>query len=177
MSAAAGAAIWKPRMPSPFSPSSRPAVHPEPARRVAWSVLAAAVGLLLLSACQAQPAQAKQAAPAAPPARPAAEPADAMAALRARISAEIGAARCAREDECRTLAVGERPCGGPEAWLAYSTSTGNAAKLAAWAAEWRTLRQAQNKQNQLMSTCQVIADPGAQCVQQSCTLQTAPALR
>jgi hypothetical protein len=158
-------------------PAQRLAQHRRPAARGRWAAVLSAVALLMLGACQAQSASPVAAAGPAAAAPSAAKPAAAIAALQARISQEIGAARCERDGQCRTLAVGARPCGGPEAWLAYSASTGDAARLAAWAAEWTTLRQAQNTQDKLMSACQVLPDPGARCVQQRCALQAVPALQ
>lgn len=85
------------------------------------------------------------------------------ATLLQRIEAEIGTAACTGTDECRSLAIGAKACGGPTRWLAWSTSASNAAQLQAWAAE---LAQRQRRREQalgMVSTCSVVPDPGASC--------------
>ena len=140
--------------PSPGSPAG-------PARRIG-RLAAGLTAAWLLGACQAQ-------GPG--------EPEAAIGALRARITSEIGAAACDTDAQCHTLAVGERPCGGPEAWLPYAAEAGRTARLEAWAATWRQWRREQQAQSGLMSTCQVLPDPGARCVRRRCQLPQAAALR
>jgi hypothetical protein len=121
-------------------------------------------GLLALGACQAQPA-------AAPAAGAAAD----EAALLARIRSAVGDARCSADAQCRTLPIGEKACGGPQSWLAWSTSSLQADKLPGWATELAALARARNAQSGMMSTCQYMPDPGAVCQAQRCVLGT-PAL-
>ena len=40
----------------------------------------------------------------------------------ARIRALVGDAPCGGDADCHTLALGARACGGPEAWLAWSSA-------------------------------------------------------
>lgn len=79
------------------------------------------------------------------------------------ILALIGAARCEVDAQCRTLAIGHKACGGPEAYLAWSVSDTDAAALnraaAAYAESRRTAQQASGR----MSNCQFVTDPGASC--------------
>ena len=146
--------------PSHPNRTSQPAAATRRGRAGAWVGVAA---LLLLGACQAQP----------PAKGEAAKGEAAIADLRARITAEIGPARCSSDDQCKTLGVGERPCGGPEAFLPYSTTSGRPDKLAAWAGDWAAQRRAQHAASGLMSTCQMLPDPGARCEQQRCVLRAA----
>ena len=145
-------------------------------RRLARRGLAAA-GLALLGACQAQtPVSAAGPAPVAPPA-PAAVSAVATpdAALMARIQAGIGEARCSGDAQCRTLAIGEKACGGPERWLAWSLSSPQAAQLPAWAAESSALARQRNARSGMLSNCLYQPDPGARCLAGRCVIGT-PAL-
>ena len=112
----------------------------------------------LVSACQAQ----------VPPAKAGA---DAEAALLARIRAEIGQAACASDNQCRTLGVGERACGGPAGWLAWSGDAARGQRLDGWAAELAALQRKRYQDSGMMSTCQVLPDPGARCVAKRCQLQ------
>ena len=83
--------------------------------------------------------------------------------LRQQLVAEIGNAACDTSAQCRTLAVGHRACGGPESYLAYSTKTGDAAKMQRIAAQDTAARKQQDTQSGGMSTCQMVMDPGATC--------------
>jgi len=122
-------------------------------------------GLLALGACQAQPGAVSA---------PAAGAGD-EAALLARIRNAIGDAYCSSDAQCRTLPIGEKACGGPEAWVAWSTTSAQAGQLPGWAAELAALARLRNARSGMMSTCQYIPDPGVVCQSQRCVLQT-PAL-
>ncbi len=117
--------------------------------------------MLLLSACQAQPA----AAPAAGD----------EAALLARIKVGIGDATCSSDAQCRSLAVGEKACGGPEQWWAWSTNSPQAAQLPAWAEKLTTLAKQRNATSGMVGNCRYQPDPGAVCQAQRCVLAV-PAL-
>lgn len=125
--------------------------------------------MLFFSACQSQtspPPAAK--APAVLPANAALQ---AEADLHKRILAEIGGAACASHAQCRTVPVGVKACGGPQAWLAWSTSVSREATLTALAEQLALLQKQRHAQSGVASTCQYIADPGAQCQAQRCTLR------
>ena len=117
--------------------------------------------LLLLSACQAQPAT----APAA----------NEEATLLARIKAGIGDASCSSDAQCRSLGVGERACGGPEQWWAWSVNSPQAAQLPAWAEKLSTLAKQRNATSGMVGNCRYQPDPGAVCQAQRCVL-VVPAL-
>lgn len=140
-----------------------------PHRHARFIPLALALaGGLLMSACLAQTP-----APAAPAAAGAQAGVAAEGALLARIRAEIGDARCDGDAQCRTLAVGEKACGGPAQYLAWSGPAARGRKLEAWAAELATLQRQRAAAGGLMSNCQYMPDPGAACVRQRCVLRAA----
>jgi hypothetical protein len=127
----------------------------------------------LLAACQSQVLAVVPTAVAVPSAAAAADKGDVLAAtLLSRLRAEIGAARCDNDTQCRTVAVGERACGGPEAWLAWSATDSDAARLAALSAESVTQARQRNAQSGMASNCRYNADPGAQCVAGVCRLRS-----
>lgn len=98
------------------------------------------------------------------PARtPLAAAAPAAAGLMQQIKAEIGDAVCDNSQQCRTLPVGHRACGGPDGYLPYSTKRSDAAKLARLAAQDSAARKEQDTRSGMISTCQVMLDPGATC--------------
>jgi hypothetical protein len=125
--------------------------------------------LLFFSACQSQtssPPVAK--APAALPAQAALQ---AEMDLHNRILAEIGGAACISHAQCRTVALGAKACGGPQAWLAWSTSVSREATLTALTEQLAQLQRQRHAQSGMASTCQFIADPGALCQAQRCVLR------
>ena len=69
---------------------------------------------------------------------PAAPPGDTLAQIRAL----IGTAACTDTSQCRTVGIGARPCGGPQAYLAWSTAHTDGAALAALSEKYRLEREA-----------------------------------
>ena len=102
-------------------------------------------------------------APAAGAPAPVSAAAPAAGTLRQQMTAAIGNAACDTSAQCRSLPLGHRPCGGPEAFAAYSTKSGNAANIVRLAAEESAARKEQNERSGVMSTCQAMLDPGAVC--------------
>lgn len=122
------------------------------------AVAAAACGLgLLLTACVAAEAPAPPAAPPAPTA-----PAD-TAALHRQIREAIGDAACSANEQCHTLAVGHKACGGPEAYLVWSSQATDGARLRALAQAYGQARRSENEKSGRVSDCALVTDPGARC--------------
>ena len=96
---------------------------------------------------------------------PAAGPASAPAseALRARIVELIGDAGCDGQGQCHVAGLGQRPCGGPESWLPWSTKTTDPRVLQDAVIELAKARIGENKAAGLLSDCQVRPDPSAVC--------------
>ena len=128
------------------------------------AALALLLASLLLTACLAQPGAAAAGLPD-------------EATLQARLRSAIGDAACTGDAQCRTLAVGEKACGGPEAWWAFSVAGAQAAQLPGWAAELTALSRQRNQRGAIASNCQYQADPGAVCQAQRCVLATPPSAR
>lgn len=105
--------------------------------------------------------------------------ADAGALLK-RIEQGIGTPSCQRDSDCRTLAIGQKSCGGPEAHLPWSTRTvptpeGQKA-LSDLARQHAQARAAAHQASGMMSNCSVLPDPGATCKAQRCVLREAAPL-
>ena len=128
-------------------------------------LLGAALLATASAACSgtAGSAPATPASASAPAATPVAAPVAAGSGLMAQIQAEIGAAACDSDAQCKTIAIGHKACGGPESYLAYSTKSGDGAKLAKLAEQHAAERKAQDTKTGRMSTCSVVMDPGASC--------------
>lgn len=109
--------------------------------------------------------------PPSPPA-PAQAPAPKQDDLLAQIRALIGNASCTDGSQCRTLPIGARACGGPEGYLAYSTSSAPEAELKALAERHKQERADFHAKSGIMSNCRFMPDPGAVCVAGTCQLAT-----
>lgn len=77
---------------------------------------------------------------------------------------------CRETAECKVLAVGSRPCGGPEQYLAYSAINTDEKLLAITNDRYTKLKQQQQQRLGLRSTCQMLPEPLAQCQLRQCSL-------
>ena len=106
------------------------------------------------------------AAPTGAPAAPAAQP----PALWGRVQAEVGDAACTSNSQCRSIAIGHKACGGPESYLAWSTSVSNEATLKDAVAAHAEARRKEDEQSGRVSNCMMLMDPGAVCEAGRCVL-------
>lgn len=127
--------------------------------------LCAAALIMATAACSG--VAGNEPAPAAPVVKKTPAPVSAAApagqTLMQQIKAEIGSAACDTSAQCRSLPVGSRACGGPESYLPYSTKVSDAAKLQRLASQDSAARKEQDTRAGMVSTCQMIMDPGATC--------------
>jgi hypothetical protein len=86
------------------------------------------------------------------------------AALAAEVHRLIGDARCSADAQCRTIAFGAKACGGPQAYLAWSTLVTDTATLEAAAGRHAAWRRAEIGRSGRASDCALVADPGASCL-------------
>jgi hypothetical protein len=114
--------------------------------------------LLASSACRSDAPQAPSTATGSAP-------------LLARIEAARGNAACDSDDQCHTIGVGHKACGGPERYLAWSSRNDDGTRLRALVAEHAAARQAEDTKKGMMSTCSVVPDPGATCAAGQCVLR------
>jgi hypothetical protein len=87
-----------------------------------------------------------------------------------RIRALIGDAACTDASQCHTLAIGARPGGGPQAYLAWSSAHTDGAALARLAQQFKQECEAENAASGMMSDCRFLPDPGAVCRDGTCRL-------
>ena len=90
-------------------------------------------------------------------------PAPVGVAAPTQIRQLIGDAVCSTDADCRTIAVGDKACGGPESYLAWSARQTDPQTLAAVAEQYTSERKAQNRQSGMVSNCAFVTDPGARC--------------
>ena len=85
------------------------------------------------------------------------------ATLHRQIGEEIGDAACTASEQCHTLAVGHKACGGPETYLVWSSAANNGQRLKSLAEAYTQARRDEAKQSGRVSDCSMVADPGARC--------------
>ncbi|HEX8406192.1 MAG TPA: hypothetical protein VF670_16325 [Duganella sp.] len=112
--------------------------------------------------------------PSSPPTAPAA--AGKAEALWQKILAANADTSCDAPSQCHTIGVGSRACGGPESYLAWSSKNSDGAVLKALAEQHSAVRRADDERAQMMSTCLLVADPGASCRAGRCTVNPAARL-
>ena len=85
-----------------------------------------------------------------------------LQSVRAEIDQAIVEARAESLSECRLIGLGERPCGGPRVYGAYSVAQTDSAYLAGLAVVYNQLDRERNQREGLVSTCEVVARPAVQ---------------
>jgi len=81
----------------------------------------------------------------------------------ANIESLIGDAACDSDAQCRTVGVGAKACGGPQAYLAWSSKRTDGAALQQAAERQARAARAAAEASGIMSNCMVTKDPGAFC--------------
>jgi hypothetical protein len=90
------------------------------------------------------------------------------------IEALIGDAACSSDAQCRTIGVGAKACGGPQAYRAWSTARTDESALRAAVEQQASVRRDEMAQGGMVSTCSVVPDPGASCSAGVCRLRSTP---
>ncbi|GHA21606.1 hypothetical protein GCM10008090_34410 [Arenicella chitinivorans] len=87
----------------------------------------------------------------------------------------VGSRVCETDADCATIPLGQRACGGPSGYMAYSKLIGTDAivQLEELAKQSAELAHQNNLKNQMMSTCDVMPPAVAACVEQRCKITTA----
>jgi len=121
--------------------------------------LALSLVLLLSAACGdvAPPTDAPVATPPVEPVEPV-EQGDLVELLQ-EIRLAAGVARADELSQCKAIAVGEKPCGGPERYLVYSTLTADEARLTALVERYNQASARLAREQGLVSDCQFIEAP------------------
>ena len=97
-----------------------------------------------------------------------------LASVHAQLETTLSrASACTVDTECHSVAVGAKACGGPTGYRAYSSKTVSTASVDALAQHERDLAAQAARESHEVSTCFMLADPGAHCQQNKCV--TGPA--
>ncbi len=88
--------------------------------------------------------------------------------LRTHIAAMIEPPSCSSTAECRAMAFGAKPCGGPWTYLVYSVTRTDTATLAEWVQRYNAREADLNRKEGRLSDCMLVAEPQPVCVQGQC---------
>jgi len=97
---------------------------------------------------------------------------DRMAELRRLIKEEIGDARATDLSQCKSIAFGRKPCGGPATYLAYSVAKTDEAKLKLLVDEYNQQSENFNLARKLVSDCIYVSAPKIELVDGVCKLES-----
>ena len=89
----------------------------------------------------------------------------------AAIQVALGDAACDRPQQCHSIAIGAKPCGGPDGYLAWSSKRTDEPTLRSLIARHALARKQENLRNDMLSTCVFEVDPGVTCQAARCTLR------
>jgi hypothetical protein len=87
-----------------------------------------------------------------------------------RIRTLVGSPTCSSDAQCHTMPLGAKSCGGPEGYIAWSSAKTQEAELRALGDSYKEQQRAANAASGMMSTCNVVPDPGAICKTGICQL-------
>jgi hypothetical protein len=91
--------------------------------------------------------------------------------LTAQIDRIIGNATCEVTNQCRVIAVGSKPCGGPWSYRAYSTLNTDVSSLEGTVQRYNDLQKEHNRRTGAISDCMFVTEPTVQCVTGRCVTQ------
>jgi hypothetical protein len=75
---------------------------------------------------------------------------------------------CTEKADCAALPVGQKPCGGPWEYLAYSKNADGAEELVEAASELEKQERAYNVEFEIVSDCLFVVEPATDCVADKC---------
>lgn len=80
--------------------------------------------------------------------------------------------QCQTDNQCEVLPVGNKPCGGPEQYMAYSTTATDQKLLQYTQERYSKLKTEQQKRLGVVSTCQILPKPTAICQAKQCVIKS-----
>ncbi len=76
---------------------------------------------------------------------------------------------CDASFQCKVLAIGERPCGGPSQYVVYSTESLSTSKAEFLAREITSAEHFANKEQSALN-CQPVIKPSTLCIKRKCEI-------
>jgi len=97
---------------------------------------------------------------------------DRLAGLKRSIDEQIGTPRANEPAQCKLIAFGSKPCGGPSSYRAYSTAQTNESKLKELVTEFNELQKKVNEERGLVSDCVFVTEPKVELAGGVCTIRS-----
>jgi hypothetical protein len=91
--------------------------------------------------------------------------------LRRMITEEIGEPRATHASQCKLIAFGSKPCGGPLRYLVYSTAKTNEAKLQQLVSEYNQRQKKYNEERGAISDCMFVTEPKVELINGVCKIK------
>ena len=88
--------------------------------------------------------------------------------MAAQIDTLITEGTCADSEDCRSIAFGDKPCGGPWSYKIYSVSGVDTLQLADLVHAYFKFNRMLNERHGWMSDCMVVMPPNIHCVEGRC---------
>ncbi|MGE0353848.1 MAG: hypothetical protein AB7Q69_11450 [Gemmatimonadales bacterium] len=107
---------------------------------------------------------------AADPAAAAAADSTELARLRAEVTAAIGDPVCTDVSQCRAIAFGAKPCGGPREYLVYSMANADSLRLDSLVSRYNAVDREMNQSGGMVSDCSVVMPPVLERVDGRCVV-------
>jgi hypothetical protein len=82
-----------------------------------------------------------------------------LSEIKRAIDAEIGTPHADSLAQCRHIAFGAKPCGGPRMYLVYSTARTDEQRLKRLVSEYNALDKKINEEEGLSSDCAAVMEP------------------
>ncbi len=95
---------------------------------------------------------------------------DRLRELNTLIEKEIGTPSAKEPAQCKVIAYGAKPCGGPAKYLVYSTGRTDEARLKQLVNEFNQLAKKINQEKKLISDCMFVTEPKIEFVGGMCTI-------
>lgn len=94
-----------------------------------------------------------------------------MEELRRVIQEEIGEPAAKNLPQCKVIAFGAKPCGGPVTYLVYSTANTNESRLKSLVSEYNQRQKRHNEERQMVSDCMVVTEPKVELIDGVCKIK------
>jgi hypothetical protein len=95
---------------------------------------------------------------------------DRLKQLNRAIEQEIGTPAAHEVSQCKLIAFGAKPCGGPARYLVYSTAKTNEPRLKELVNEFNGLAKKINQERKIISDCMFVTKPKVELVDGVCTI-------
>jgi hypothetical protein len=79
--------------------------------------------------------------------------------LAQEIKKEIGIPKASKASQCKVIALGSKPCGGPWSYEVYSTETTNESRLSRLVNQYNELQRQLSRQQRIYSDCEFVQKP------------------